>query len=617
MPRFARFAAATLLLSGGPVACTVPAASAAPVYCDGHRATIVVGAHSARIVSGTARDDVIAVTAGIHEVLGGAGNDIMCADAIGSTLLGGDGNDLLIGAGGADRLDGGNGNDTLLGGAGPDTLIGGPGTDTVSYADHKTGVTARIDGRSDSGWPNERDLIDLSVENIVGGPGNDTLSGDAAANTLVGGDGDDRLLGGTGNDLLEGQNGNDALDGQGGDDTLEGGSGRNDCNPDPADVTTVACIFDWSPPVITSFEVLTPQVDMTVGDDTLSLQLDATDDYSGVHSIWAQFCGPNGETNNIPPVQFLRTSGTDLSGEYQTTTQLSEYTPNGTWRVCAASADDNDMNEASYFPNLTAVGDTTKALPAGTYTFNVINDHAPDTTPPVISDITITPSVDATSADATVTAQFTVSDAGSGLNLVDFDLDAPRTGREYVQEPVFNGYAQLVTRSTTGNAGSGVYQATVQLPAGSAPGTWTAKFDARDAQFNDSQLTRDVPVVNTDPITSVPHLVDASLTNGADSRTKVLTLHITSDRAAVDTVGAGAVNSDARVVGSDLTLVSGTVYDGVWTETIQIPEAMGPGTWRIGTLEITDSLHRSTLFVPGDPDHPETAVLAPMTWTVG
>jgi hypothetical protein len=615
VPKFVPLAAAIVLLSGAGVACTAQA-SAAAVYCDGHRATIVVGAQSSRNVSGTSGNDVIAVTTGIHQVFGGAGNDIMCADSLGSILVGGPGNDVLIGAAGADRLDGGNGNDTLLGGAGADTLIGGAGTDTVSYADHKTGVTARLDGRADSGWPNERDLVDPSLENIIGGPGNDTLAGDAAANTLIGGNGNDRLLGGTGNDLLKGQNGNDALSGQGGDDTLEGGSGTNHCDQDAADVTTQACVFDWTAPVITSFQVLTPQVDMTAGDDTVRLQLEASDDASGVHAIWAQFCGPNGEGNSIPPVQFVLTSGSAVAGEYQATTQLSPYTPNGTWRVCGVNAEDNDQNDASYLPNITAIGDTTKSLPAGTYSFNVINDRAPDTTAPTISDVTMTPSVDVTTAGATVTAQFTVNDAASGLNLVSFVLIAPRSGPEYLEEPAFNGYAELVTPSTTGTAGSGVYRATAQLPAGSAPGVWTAKFTARDVQFNVNQLTQPVTVVNTDPITSVPHLVGASLTNGATSRTKTLSLHITSARAAVSQVTADAVNVDARVVGGDLTLVSGTTLDGVWTETIQIPDAMGPGAWRIGSVEVTDSVHRQTLFVPGDPDNPEAAVLDPFSWTV-
>ncbi len=112
--RMVRLAAALVLVSAGVVACAPPGPTS-PVYCAGLKATMVVTAQSPLIVYGTAGNDVIAVTAGVHQVLGGAGNDTICADSVGSTLLGGDGNDLLIGGAGADRLDGGNGNDLLIG----------------------------------------------------------------------------------------------------------------------------------------------------------------------------------------------------------------------------------------------------------------------------------------------------------------------------------------------------------------------------------------------------------------------------------------------------------------------------------------------------------------------
>jgi hypothetical protein len=604
VPKFVPLAAAIVLLSGAGVACTAPA-SAAAAYCDGHRATIVVGAQSARVVSGTSRNDVIAVTAGLHQVLGGAGNDIMCADSLGSTLLGGDGNDVLIGAAGADRLDGGNGNDTLLGGAGADNLIGGAGIDTVSYADHKTGVTAHLDGLYDSGWPNEHDRIDLSVENLVGGPGNDTLAGDAAANTVIGGNGNDRLLGGTGNDLLEGQNGNDALSGQGGDDTLEGGSGTNHCDQDPADASTQACVFDWTPPVLTGFQVLTPTVDMTAGSTTVRFQLEAGDDLSGVHSIWAQFCGPNGEENSIPPVQFSLTSGTALSGVYIATAELSAYTPQGTWRVCGVNADDNALNNMD-FPQRSP-------FPAGTYTFNVINDRVPDTTAPVISGITITPSVNVTTAAATVTAQFTVTEAGSGLDHNYFVLIGPPSGSEHVEEPALSAAPELITPLSST---SGRYVATVQLPAGSPPGLWTAKFDARDVQFNDSQVARQVKVVNTDPITSVPDLRSGFLTAGATARTQTVTLHVTSARAQVMGANISVTGPNGQQVPVILSLTSGTSLDGVWTGTIQLPTNAASGSWQVNDVVLRDSIGRQPLFVSGDRDNPDAAVLDHLKWAV-
>jgi hypothetical protein len=608
VPKFFRLAAAVLLVSGAGVACTVPSA-AGPVYCDGHRATIVVSATSPRHVYGTAGNDVIAVTAGIHEVLGGAGNDVMCADSLGSTLLGGDGNDLLVGAARADYLDGGNGNDTLLGGGGADDLIGGPGTDTVSYADHTSAVTVSIDGRNDSGGANERDRIDPSVENIIGTASSDTITGDATANTLVGGNGNDRLFGGTGNDVLEGQNGDDRLDGQGGNDTLEGGSGKNDCDSDSTDVTTQACTFDWTAPVITGFQVLNPTVDMTAGQNTVGFELQATDDLSGVRDITAQFCGPNGEQDSVPYVDFQRVSGTALSGDYHATIQLSDYTSKGTWTVCYLNSEDVATNET--------VLPIRGPMPPGTFTFNVINNRVRDTTAPVISNFTVTSPVNVTSSDADVTAEFTVIEDASGLDMVHFGLQGPGTGSEHVVEPAQSVTPQLITPSTSGTPGSGRYRAVVHLPAGSPPGAWTAKVDARDVQYNDRQVSKTVTVVDTAPITTVPHLVSGSLTAGATSATQTISLHITSARALVTGVVVSADGPNQHRVGATLSLASGTPLDGVWTGTMLVPDVVATGKWTVDDVELTDSIGRQEVFIAGDRDNPDAAALNGLSWTVG
>jgi len=68
----------------------------------------------------TGNDDVNALT-------GGAGNDTIAGGSGNDTLAGGDGNDRLVGGSGDDNLQGGLGNDGLLGGEGSDTLAGSVG----------------------------------------------------------------------------------------------------------------------------------------------------------------------------------------------------------------------------------------------------------------------------------------------------------------------------------------------------------------------------------------------------------------------------------------------------------------------------------------------------------
>jgi hypothetical protein len=477
VPKFGRLAAVVILIAGAGAACTAPAPKAAPVYCAGHKATIVVGPKSPRVVSGTARADVIAITAGIHEVIGGAGNDTLCADSLGSTLMGGAGNDLLVG---------GSGNDDLDGGAGVDTLIGG--------------------------------------------------------------------------------------------------GGSNHCDDDTADVSTRACTFDWTPPVLKSFTVLTPDVDITAGEHSLSFELEMTDDISGVRDVTAQFCGPNGEDNAIPYLDFHRVSGTALDGIWEATTQLSDFTASGTWKACIVSTDDFAFNNRTY-PNW-------GPLPAGSYSFNVVNNQV-DTTAPVISDLALsTTTLDVTNGDVDLTADFTVTESGSGLSMVDFIVGNYMDAVD--NSEVHNVPAELIGPASNGTPGSNRYRAVVTVPEGSTPGAWSASVFARDALSNDGRLDVPITVVDANSVTALPVAQNETLTQGASANTQTINVHLTSPRNAVKTVSILVTGTGSHQGGMQfgLVLTSGTPFDGIWTGLIQLPESGASGTWSTRYFSVADSLGR-------------------------
>ncbi len=602
MLRFVGAAVAVVLASGGVAACAAPATPAASCY--GHKATIVVGTHSPRVVAGTSGADVIAVTGGLHQVIGGGGNDIMCADALGSTLLGGDGNDILVGGPGADRLAGGNGNDTLLGGGSADTLIGGNGTDTVSYADHAVPVTASIDGRSDSGAASEHDLIDMSVENLVGGPNNDILTGDAARNVLVGGAGNDRLIAAAGNDVLEGQGGDDTLKGQSGNDTLDGGSGVNGCDLDPADGSTRDCVFDMTPPRLTGFQVLTPQIDITAGQTELTLQAEATDDVSGISEVTVQFCDAQGRWDPIPAYDLLLTSGTATNGVYTRTMNLSPFTTGGAYTVCMVHLLDKATNRGDFASHGQANG---APFPAGTFGFTVVNNQS-DHTAPVVSDIVSTPSVDVSTAAATVTTEFTIDEQGSGveLSLVDAYEDSRATAVDGQRQEAVR---ELVTPSPTGAPGSGRYRAVVEIPQGSAAGSWHVSIFARDQLQNAGSVSTPLTVIDRNPVTTAPRVVSAVRTHGATSHTQTFTLHVTSAQVDVTTIDMHALGPNNQWSNATFALTGGTVRDGIWTATIQLPDTAAAGTWTVGDIALRDTFGRYIAL--------NTPAITGGDWTVG
>ncbi len=590
--RMGRLAAAVVLVSAGVVACAPPG-PASPVYCAGLKATMVVTAKSPLIVYGTAGNDVIAVTAGVHQVLGGAGNDTICADSVGSSLLGGDGNDLLIGGAGSDRLDGGNGNDLLIGAGGPDVLIGGPGTDTVSYADHTAAVTASPDGKADNGSAGEHDLIDPSVENLTGGSGNDTLTGSAAANVLSGGPGADRLLGGAGNDVLVGGPGNDDLTGMAGKDTKQGGAGANDCDTDPTDAAAAGCTYDPHTPTIQSIEVTTPQLNFRAGDRMVEYQVHASDVGSDIWTVDVGLCGPDGKADGTTETPAIFGSGTYSNGTWLGNQTLPDDAPTGTWSICSVQLLALDANYISYATN-PAAGSNVRPMPTGN-TWTVANDGT-DHTAPVISDITITPSVDVTNQDATVTCDFSVLEVGSGLHEVDIDLRHLGSGSTPTQEHTVlassdwqAGNPQLITPNAQGADGSGRYQATIVLPVGSAPGWWYANVRAVDLAGNQTVPYVTTNVIDTKPITDIPRLVDGEVSPGSTPGPKTVRLHLTSTRDEVTTVSPEITHPSGATGGFDLELVSGTATDGVWQGTFDVP-ADEIGNWSLSGVGVFDRL---------------------------
>jgi hypothetical protein len=611
-----RLAAAVVLVSASVVACTAPG-PAKPVYCGLSKATMVVSATSPFIVNGTPGNDVIAVTGGAHEVFGGAGNDTICADAAGSSLYGGDGNDWLIGGAGADRLDGGNGNDLLQGGAGADTFIGGPGTDTVSYADHTASVTASPDGQADNGQAGEDDRIDPSVENLTGGSGNDTLTGDAAVNILAGGAGADRLLGGGGNDVLEGQDGNDDLMGMSGKDTKIGGAGTNFCDVDPSDPTAAACQYDPHTPTIQGITFTTPQVNFRDGQREVDYNVHATDVGGGIWTMTVSLCGPDGKADDTTPESIVQVSGSFSDGTWVGNTVLPDAAPTGTWSICRVDLVGFPANFVSYSTSPTP-GSAERRMPAGNTW--VVNNDGDDHIAPVISDITITPSVNATNQDAAVVCDFTVLEKGDGVHTLDVRLahydpvwgDSQQHSVRNAPDFWDSGNPELVTPDGSGVAGSGRYQATIVMPRGSAAGGWFAEIRAIDAAFNETDHDLNTNVVDSNPIaiTDVPQLIDGAVTAGASPTTRTVSMHLRSTRDEANNVEVAVTDPSGVTVGSDLQLASGTDTDGIWQGTIDVP-ADKVGQWSVSDVSVADRLVIQWHQIPSS----DLAKIIGRTWT--
>jgi hypothetical protein len=417
------------------------------------------------------------------------------------------------------------------------------------------------------------------LHTVNGGNGNDIMCADSLGSTLIGGAGNDTLVGAAGNDTLKGLTGRD---------TLNGGGGVNRCDLDSTDASTRDCRFDFAPPTLKSFQVLTPRIDMTAGQTELRVEAQAADDISGVNEITLQFCDPKGKQDPIAPALIALTSGTAMSGVWDGTISLSPFMPAGVYTVCFVNLSDKATNTI-YLTNGRG-GFGSSALPSGTYAFDVVNDKN-DTTAPVISGVTVSPSsVNVTNGPVTVTTDFTVIDDGSGVASPMFSLYEDAFAKE-IDGQVQVARPELIASSATGAAGSGRYRATVTLPEGSAPGAWHVGISASDPLYNESDVLVPVTVIDTNPITSLPHIVSVTRTAGTDARTQTYSVHVTSARADVTGVDVHLMSQDRQQYANGyLTLTSGTSLDGVWTATIQLPPNAEAGIWTAVSVSFRDSL---------------------------
>ena len=228
----------------------------------------LVGAYQRVTVRGSARRDVIRVTASEDKnfvwVAGYGGSDDINAQAnAGATIRGSEGPDTIVGTRGPDQIDGHDGDDLINGEAGDDVIIGGAGhdtivcgygndtadggagddlitggiesedimgaadayTDTVRFDSATTGVTVRLGTGMNADGTGGTDYISRQVENVIATPFDDYLLGSSAHNGIWGMAGNDTALGAAGNDTCYGGSGADRLYGGADNDNLIGGAG--------------------------------------------------------------------------------------------------------------------------------------------------------------------------------------------------------------------------------------------------------------------------------------------------------------------------------------------------------------------------------------------------------
>lgn len=448
-------------------------------------------------ITGTSRGETLNGTAGPDVICGLGGND---------TINGLGGNDTIYGGAGNDRINGGTGDDQLIGEAGADTLNGGVGADTVDYSAASVPLTISIDGQANDGARGERDAVATDVENVVGGSGNDSITGSTAANdldggtgndsiiggagddaidggtgndsisggsgndavdggvgndSLVGGVGDDVIDGGTGNDTISGEIGNDTLDGESGLDQVDGGAGTNTCFWEPRESRANTCVYDVTAPVISDFSISTESVDISSGDQVVTVSFSVQDDRDGVETSSVYPGGFWYSSSEIVFAEsFERVSGDALSASYRATYRFAStirptsYSYNGLVVIDGgyntSRLDWNDLEDRNWQSSI-----------------EVVSSRVFEDTPPSLLSVEFSrDQISRSSGDQTLTIDVDVADAGVGIPegavFLTFFKDATFSNWFYIPAGV----------RISGNDAAASYRFTFTFPPEAQAGRW-------------------------------------------------------------------------------------------------------------------------------------------------
>jgi Ca2+-binding RTX toxin-like protein len=590
---------------------------------------VICGLGGDDVLKGRGGNDVLDGGPGSDQLAGGGGNDTLLGQTGQDTLEGGAGNDRLSGGGGADVLNGRAGDDVLGGDAGNDTESGGVGDDHLSGgggADFLNGQVGDDVLGGDAGDDSEfggsgADRISggigadelsgqLGEDQLAGDAGNDRMDGGAGGDAVDGGVGDDLVAGGAGDDNLLGSGGRDDLLGQAGDDNLDGGTepdnldggdGTNLCVIGAED-TAKSCRYDRTPPQILELTVEPSIVDVRDAAATVTMRVHVVDD-TGID--WASI-EPAG--HSITTQGTLRPPGDVRDQWWEAVGTVPQYAEPGTFDVDVQAFD--------------RVSHISTRLFAAVIT--VVNSD-PDTAPPVVSDLQITPgTVDVRNGDASVQVDARITDNKSGLDDAYFFLRAEAPNGTYNSLQYVTG--DFVRASGTNR--DGWYTATVTVPHGSSGGTWSAQVFAIDAvrnyRYSDGELLwadrlRQMPDLENYNETGLPggslEVIGAAFDTVAptldsvrvgqttvDTLTSSVTVPIDlygADQgdgiqwAQVDVAGDGGIS-----LSSGVQLVEGTARQGRWRANVVVPQGTPPGRYLVTHIFLHDKWNSGEYSAP-------------------
>lgn len=406
---------------------------------------------------------------GNENVISGSGNDVLSGDSNPNLLNGGGGNDTILGAAGSDVLVGGPGNDTVDGGLNSDTLDGGIGVNQCRYTSEDS-VQSNCDSVAPLYFnvqiPTTVDTSDSSESIAVSLTATDDLSGVEQVFVYLNGPANQNVQNGSAYRTVG--------------DSLHGQYSKTLTLPQNSSNGTwrvFAELKDYSGNTrrvqLGSFEqtgtgdtdaprtgvvVATTSVNTALGDSDVEVNVDVTDDLSGVESVFITLLGPGNQL--IQDGNATLVSGNNLFGSYLKVLMLPRYAPMGTWKVMAQLRDQAGNTRTLEIAAVEQTGES-------------------DTSPATASLLSAPDSVVTSAGPQDIEIVFSATDNLSGVKLGFITLLGPNG--QFVQPD------SSPTR-ISGNALNGTYKVVLTIPQFAAPGDWKINIEIGDYVENRSRI---------------------------------------------------------------------------------------------------------------------------------
>jgi uncharacterized repeat protein (TIGR01451 family) len=367
----------------------------------------------------------------------------------------------------------------------------------------------------------------------------------------------------------------------------------------PATFEVTGPAVDLTPPTLAGFTISPASIDITPGDQQVTLAMRVTDDLSGVAggaTMSARFLSPSlvhAVTFSFPaPV-----SGSDLDATFEATNWVVVGSEPGTWTLEYLSLEDDDGNATTLdASDLAGLG-----FPS---TFQVAGPPVDFTAPSLVDFTIVPPSVDVTSKAQEVTVTLRVTDDLAGVADL-ARMDARFRSPSNLDAAEFD----FVSPKPASSDLDAEFEATDTILTGSEPGTWTLDYlylvdDDGNGTYLDAAdlyelgLPYSFEVVGSGDVTP-PTLADFDITPG--------TVDVTS--------GAEDVTVTMRIT-DDISGVAGSAYmfaefwspsgfewvefdfgspkpgskdlDAVFEASATFDQYSEPGTWTLAFLSIED-----------------------------